>query len=66
MPAPSLGSFIDFMAGMAHLETELPTTAPAATIKSEVKRYLELPPAPMATDVLQWWAVNEMKSSHEK
>ena len=58
--APSLGSFMDFMAGMAHLQPKPPPSAPLPTVKSEAERYLELAPEPMTTDVLQWWAENEI------
>ena len=50
---------MDFMAGMAHLEAAAP--AGPSVVKSEVELYLELPIAPMNTDVLEWWAENENK-----
>ena len=30
-------------------------------VKSEAERYLELPAAPMKTDLLEWWAENDIK-----
>ena len=59
-PPPSLGSFMDFMASVSHLQTpELPQ-ALVPVVKSEAERYLELPAAPMKTDPLEWWAENEI------
>lgn len=59
-PTLSLGSFMDFMASVSHLQTpELPQ-ALVPVVKSEAERYLELPAAPMKTDPLEWWAENEI------
>ena len=104
-----MGSFLDFMAGLAHLEAAVPpppaqahAPAPArpapaplpavhpldarsalqpapdpnppgtrprrgrcpaqvqAPVKSEAERYLELPAVDMKTDLLKWWAENEI------
>ena len=30
-------------------------------MKSEAELYLEVPAAPMETDVLEWWTLNQMK-----
>ena len=49
----SLGSFVDFMASVAHLQA--PVAALVSRVKSEAHRYLELPAAPMNTDPLEWW-----------
>ena len=46
----SLGSFVDYMASVAHLPA--PVTAQASRVKSEAQRYLELPANPMNTDAL--------------
>jgi hypothetical protein len=54
----SLGSFVDFMASVAHLQA--PVAAQVSRVKSEAHRYLELPAAPMNTDPLEWWAANEI------
>ena len=54
----SLGSFVDFMASVAHLQAPVPTQV--SRVKSEAHRYLELPAAPMNTDPLEWWAANEI------
>jgi len=54
----SLGSFVDFMASVAHLQA--PVAAQVSRVKSEANRYLELPAAPMNTDPLEWWAANEI------
>jgi zinc finger BED domain-containing protein 1 (E3 SUMO-protein ligase ZBED1) len=54
----SLGSFVDFMASVAHLQAPVP--AQVSRVKSEAHRYLELPAAPMNTDPLEWWAANEI------
>ena len=54
----SLGSFVDFMASVAHLQA--PVAAQVSRVKSEAYRYLELPAAPMNTDPLEWWAANEI------
>jgi hypothetical protein len=66
MPAPasasaasaSLGSFVDFMASVAHLQA--PVAAQVSRVKSEAQRYLELPASPMSTDPLEWWLANEI------
>lgn len=61
-PAPSSqGSFLSFMANMSHLSAAVPA-APAAPppVKSEAERYLEMAVVPMETDVLEWWAANEI------
>jgi hypothetical protein len=50
----SLGSFVDFMASVAHLQA--PVADQVSRVKSEAHRYLELPAAPMNTDPLEWWA----------
>ena len=52
---------MDFMSSMAHLQAAPETTQATPTIKSEAERYLELPAEPMTTDVLEWWANNEIK-----
>ena len=54
----SLGSFVDFMASVAHLQA--PVADQVSRVKSEAHRYLELPAAPMNTDPLEWWATNEI------
>ena len=54
----SLGSFVDFMASVAHLQAPVP--AQVSRVKSEAHRYLELPADPMNTDPLEWWAANEI------
>jgi hypothetical protein len=54
----SLGSFVDFMASVAHLQA--PVAAQVSRVKSEVHLYLELPAAPMNTDPLEWWVANEI------
>ena len=60
--APKLGPFQkDFMAGMAHLEERLPARAEVPTVKSEASLYLDLPSVAMDEDMLEWWALNEMK-----
>ncbi len=48
-----LGSLVDFMASVAHLQA--PVAAQVSRVKSEAQRYLELPAAPMNTDPLEWW-----------
>jgi hypothetical protein len=48
----SLGSFVDFMASVAHLQA--PVAAQVSRVKSETQCYLELPAAPMNTDPLEW------------
>ena len=55
-----MGSFLDFMAGMAHLEAAAQPQA-RAPVKSEAERYLELPAVDMKIDLLEWWAENEIK-----
>ena len=57
--APSLGSFMDFMTSVSHLQAPAPATAPVPVVKSEAKRYLQMPDATMSDDVLEWWAKNE-------
>ena len=59
--APKLGSFQDFMAGMAHVEERAPAPAEVPRVKSEAALYLDLPSVPMDAHVLEWWALNEMK-----
>ena len=54
----SLGSFVDFMSSVAHLQA--PVADQVSRVKSEAHRYLELPAAPMNTDPLEWWATNEI------
>ena len=44
-----------------HLQAAPETTQATPTIKSEAERYLELPAEPMTTDVLEWYANNEIK-----
>ena len=56
--AASMGSFLDFMTSIAHLQPAEPEQAP--TVRSEVERYLELPAVDMKVDVLKWWAENEI------
>ena len=51
---------MDFMANMAHLQQPEAAEALVPVVKSEAERYLELPPAPMNTDPLVWWAENEV------
>jgi hypothetical protein len=53
-----LGSFVDFMASVAHLQA--PVAAQVSKVKSEVHRYLELPASPMNADPLEWWSANEI------
>ena len=53
-----MGSFLDFMTSIAHLQPAEPEQAP--TVRSEVERYLELPAVDMKVDVLKWWAENEI------
>ena len=62
-PAPSLGSFQDFMTGLAHLNSSVPATSTVTepSVKSEAELYLEMPAPPMHEDVLKWWASNETK-----
>ena len=62
-PAPSLGSFQDFMTGLAHLNPSVPATSTVTepSVKSEAELYLEMPAPPMHEDVLKWWASNETK-----
>jgi hypothetical protein len=60
----SLGSFVDFMASVAHLQAPVP--AQVSRVKSEAHRYLELPAAPMNTDPLEWWAANDQLPSVER
>jgi hypothetical protein len=59
-PAASalLGSFVDFMASIAHLQA--PVAAQVSRVKSEAHRYLEQPAVPMNTDPLEWWSANEI------
>ena len=45
---------------MSHLQAPEAAQALVPVVKSEAKRYLELPAAPMNTDPLEWWAVNEI------
>jgi hypothetical protein len=54
----SLGSFVDFMASIPHLQ--VPVTDQVSRIKSEAQQYLELPAVPMNTDPLEWWEANEI------
>jgi hypothetical protein len=54
----SLGSFVDFMASVAHLQS--PVAAQVSRVKSETQCYLELPAVPMNTNPLEWWAANEI------
>jgi len=59
-----MGSFQDFRAGMAHLQAAAPAAAtPPSHVKSEAELYFEVPAPPMETDVLEWWALDEMKFS---
>lgn len=60
LPPPSLGSFMDFMASVSHLQAPEAAQALVPVVKSEAKRYLELPAPPMNTDTLEWWAANEI------
>ena len=62
-PAPSLGSFQDFMTGLAHLNPSVAATSTVTepSVKSEAELYLEMPAPPMHEDVLKWWASNETK-----
>ncbi len=53
-----LGSFMDFMASVSHLQA--PVAAQVSRFKSETHRSLELPAAPMNTDPLEWWEANEI------
>jgi hypothetical protein len=59
--AQARASFVDFMASMAHLAGPAQPPAPAPSVKSEVERYLELPAVDMKTDLLEWWAENDIK-----
>ena len=54
----SIGSFIDFMASVAHLQA--PVTAHVSMVKSEAHCYLELQANPMNTDPLEWWVANKI------
>ncbi len=54
----SFGSFVDFMASVAHLQA--PVAAQVSKVKSEAQRYLELSATPMNTDPLEWWEANEI------
>ena len=49
------------MASMAHLAGPAQPPARAPSVKSEVERYLELPAVDMKTDLLEWWAENDIK-----
>jgi hypothetical protein len=44
---------------MAHLQAA--AVAPTSQAKSEAKLCLEMPAPPLETDVLEWWALDEMK-----
>ena len=55
-----MGSIQHCMACMAHLQAAAAETA-STNVKSEAALYLEVPAAPMQTDVLEWWSLNEMK-----
>jgi len=46
------------MASMADLEELAPAPADVPTVKSEAALYLDLPPALMHEDVLEWLALN--------
>ena len=59
--AQARASFVDFMASMAHLAGPAQPPAPAPSVKSERERYLELPAVDMKTDLLEWWAENDIK-----
>ena len=51
-------SFMAFMAGLVHLQSD--QAVPTADLsQSEAHKYLELSPMPMDTDILAWWATNE-------
>ena len=54
-PAASalLGSFVDFMASVAHLQA--PVAAQVSMVKSKAHLYLNQPAYPMNTDPLEWW-----------
>jgi hypothetical protein len=54
----SLGSFVDFMASVAHLQARV--EAQVSMFKSESQRYVELQAAPMNADPLEWWSANEI------
>lgn len=66
-PQHSGASFLDFISNLCHLDQDgdaLPdddTDAGEAVEedKSEVDKYLDLPPVPMKTDILKWWAAHE-------
>ena len=45
----------------AHLEERAPAPEEKPTVKSEADLYLDVPSVPMDADVLEWWALNEMK-----
>ena len=48
------------MASVSHLQAPEAAQALVPVVKSEAKRYLELPAPPMNTDTLEWWAANEI------
>lgn len=56
-------SFIDFMANLASVAGDTTTVADGegeeGAIENEARRYLDLPDAPMATDILDWWAKHQ-------
>ncbi|KAL1510815.1 hypothetical protein AB1Y20_007099 [Prymnesium parvum] len=54
---------IDFMANLASVAGDTTTVADGegeeGAIENEARRYLDLPDAPMATDILDWWAKHQ-------
>ncbi|KAL1499439.1 hypothetical protein AB1Y20_011643 [Prymnesium parvum] len=57
---------IDFMANLASVSSVAGDTTTVAdgegeegAIENEARRYLDLPDAPMATDILDWWAKHQ-------
>ena len=63
-PPARAGSFLDFVSSLQHLTgSSEPLRPPASeTIhKSEAELWLEMEPAPMTTDPLDWWGDNEYR-----
>ena len=59
-----MGSFQDYMVMANQAQLQAAAVTPTSQVKSEAKLYLsEMPAPPLETDVLEWWASNEMKFS---